>query len=468
MQDVDPIRRMTEHAALGYMLTWGETFDQMRMILGEDPEVFSDPNNQDVYRAFLKCKEAGDPVDIIGVYKHMERKDGAFLGYLTNDDVSPSPYHAPQRAKEVVDWHRGDLMAKIAARAIQDASGGAMGSDCIAKLMEDLSKLTERQNSHEFRYIGPILNDVMKDIEKKRKDPNPFSGVPTGMREYDNTMKGLRPGTMNVIAARPGVGKSAMAVNIARSAALKGYPVLFFSLEMDDRSLISRCLTIECDTSYESLLDAGSADKSNQKIRTAISKLGDLKMAVADTGDTTPHSFAAISRKFAAMNKPKMPVIILDYLQQCKIPDSGKKNRYEAVGEFTRSIKQLARELDCPIVVLSQLSREADLSTEPFNCNHCLRESGNIEQDADTITIMLSRFDEKWTKFYTDLGYAEGQILNCAITKNREGRTGRCNMYFEKETQFILAAKDHSRRYQDDGGDPYPENSYTEEDDTPF
>lgn len=450
MQSVDQIRIMTERSALGYMIDeTSQCFDELHMILGDDPAVFSHPDHQDVYRAFLKCKEVGDPVDIIGVYKHMERKDAVFLGHLTDCDVCPSPYHAPQRAREVVDWHRGDLIAQIASRAVVDASAGVMGSDQIAKLMGDLSKLTERQTSPEFRYIGPILTEVMDEIQERRKDPNPFKGVPTGMREYDNIMKGLRPGTMNVIAARPGVGKSALAVNIARNAALKGYPVLFFSLEMDAKSVMSRCLTIECDTSYETLLDVEGAKKNNQKITTAVGRLGNVKLAVVDTGDTNPTSFASISKKFTAMNKPHMPVIILDYLQQCKIPDFGKKNRYESVGEFTRSIKQLSRELDCPIIVLSQLSREADESTEPFRCNHCLRESGNIEQDADTITIMLANMDEKTTKLYTDLGYTEGQVLNCAITKNREGRTGRCNMYFEKETQFIIPVKDHTNEYHE-------------------
>lgn len=456
MQKIDPLRLMTENATLGYMLCWNECFDELRLILGEDPTVFSDPHAQDVYNALLKCKDAGDPVDIIGAYKHMERKSGEFLAYLTEEHISPSPVHAPQRAKEVLDWHRGDLVAKISLQAIQDASTGVMGSEQIAKLMGDLSKLTERQSSPEFQYIGPILTEILQDIQDKRENPDPFTGVPTGMREFDRIMCGLRPGTMNVIAARPGVGKSAMAANIARNAALNGYPVLFFSMEMPAKKVISRCLTIECDTSYETLTGIHGVKENNQKISTAVSHLGDIKLAVVDTGDTTPAAFASISRKFAAMNKPKMSVIILDYLQLCKIPDFGKKNRYESVGEFTRAIKQLSRELDCPIVVLSQLSREADESTEPFRCNHCLRESGNIEQDADTITIMLALMDKRMEEFYKEQGYGEGQVLNCAITKNREGRTGRCNMYFEKETQYIVPVKDHTLRYSENQNEEEP------------
>lgn len=445
---------------LGYVIDGPECFDEIRLILGDNPEVFSNEDCRDVYQAMLQAKENGRPTDEVGIYGYMKRPDAVFLGHLSDFDNIRSPYHAPQRAREVIDWHRGDLIAKISSQAILDASSGTMGGDKIAKMMSDLSKLTERTATDGLETLNSAISRVIKDIDARRKDANQFNGIPTGMPDYDRLMNGLMPNTMNVIAARPGVGKSALAVNIARNCALLGYPVLFFSLEMDIDDLAKRFVSIECDTSYEELSSNVDVHTKNDKLRRAVGSLSPAKVTICDSEKTDIHSFCALSRKFAAKNQPNMPVIIMDYLQLCKMPDNGKKNRYEVVGEATRSIKQLSRELKCPIVLLSQLSREADDATEPFRCNQYLRESGNIEQDADTITIMLAQMEKRMFEFYKKLGYAEGQIVNCALTKNRRGKTGRCNMYFEKETQFIIPAKNHTLRYGEERPEDYEEEPF--------
>lgn len=256
---------------------------------------------------------------------------------------------------------------------------------------------------------------------------------------------------------------SAIAVNIMHNVAALGYPVLFFSLEMRSESIMKRILSIDTQTPYKTLCGTFQPEQQQYRLNQAQRRLGQSGIYIDDSGLLDVNLMRASVRKFAKDHEGKLPLFVIDYLTLVQFTQSKGRNRYEVIGEFTRELKLLANELRCPMLVLCQLSREADDKEDPIACKIYMRESGNIEQDADTIMIALAKLP-KWMESQSlPLGVDREDLINFALAKNRDGDIGLCPLVFKKNTQTIKALADYGGGKYDSGDGLPIEDTYDED-----
>jgi replicative DNA helicase len=474
-----------EQATLGSVVLNNDSFAEVVQILGSTADMFDEQHHKQLWNAMVQLSAERRPIDYITLSDIC--RDMSATQISTLDDAVPHSSKATDYAELVRDSYVARKMHAHASKIKRLFEEDKLSR----KAMEDehlaMNALFRSKASRGIESISDILPRVMEDIERSLRDPGSVESIRTGIPALDKILDCLRPDTLNIIGARPSVGKSGLAANIAINAARVGYPVLFFSLEMGGKSIVKRLMSIDQGVPFKTL--AGSFAEGVQKKRLESARLNFLKMNlhISNPGSLDIHRFRSDAKKFAAQHE-KMPLIILDYLQLASV-DGSKKNssRYDQIGEFTREAKLLAGELHCPVVLLCQLSREADDKDDPSACMPYMRESGNIEQDADVVIVMLRKLNPKLAQVvYGDskagikpcvLPELAGNVVNCAVIKNRDYETGPCALYFEKPTQRIVSLEGFIRGELNDGGiddakddptyNPLPEYDY-EEDDTPF
>lgn len=470
-----------ERATLGSVVINNEVFADVVQHVGPTDEMFNEPLHKDVWRAMVQLSAEHKPIDYVTLSDLCRKHSPSKIAEL--DDAVPISSNAAQYAKLVRDAYIGRRMYAHAKEIKRLFESDSLGSEKIAQHMAEISALFKTNASVGFKRAGDILKEIIVDIEEDLKNPSAKRSIRTGIPALDKILDCLRPDTLNIIGARPSVGKSALAANMAINASRAGHPVLFISLEMGGKSVTKRLACIDIGLPYKVLSGPFQPDMQKKRLDDSSEKLNRSGLTLSCPGSLDIHRFRADVKRFASQQNA-MPLIILDYLQLAKV-DSGRKgaNRYEQIGEFTREAKLLAGELHCPIVLLCQLSREADSVDDPFRCMPFMRESGNIENDADTVTVMLKRLDQDLhtTVAETVAESLRGNVVNCAVIKNRDFETGPCALYFEKPTQRIVSLEDFyegelSREHElpgtydpiiDPTYNPFPEYDY-EEDDTPF
>ncbi|HEY9648181.1 MAG TPA: replicative DNA helicase [Chroococcidiopsis sp.] len=266
------------------------------------------------------------------------------------------------------------------------------------------------------------------DRLEARKAGKIAPGIPTGFYDLDAMTQGLQRSDLIIIAARPSMGKTAIALNIARAVGIS-LPVLVFSLEMSTEQLDDRLLAAESGTELSAIRTGKIAKNQWESIGHAIARLSDIQIETIDDSDITVQQMRSHARRFAALNGGQIGAIVIDYLQLMGDGDAGA-NRVQELSVITRQLKKLARELDVPVIALSQLSRGVEQRTNKRPMMSDLRESGSIEQDADLI-IMLYR-DEYYNPDTSERGIAE-----VIITKHRNGPVGTVKLLFEPQfTRF--------------------------------
>lgn len=464
-----------ERATLGSVVINNEVFADVVQHVGPTDEMFNEPLHKDVWRAMVQLAAEHRPIDYVTLSDLCRKHSPSQIAQL--DDVVPTSSSASEYAKFVRDAYVARRMYAHAKEIKRLFESDSLGPEIMAKHMSEISGLFKTNSSRGFQKAGDILRQIIADIEHDLQNPGAVRSIRTGIPALDKILDCLRPDTLNVIGARPSVGKSALAANIAINASRAGHPVLFISLEMGGKSITRRLACIDTGVAYKILSGSFQADKQKEKLSKSADNLQKSDLTLSCPGSLDIHRFRSDVKRFAATQEG-MPLIILDYLQLATV-DSNKKNanRYEQIGEFTREAKLLAGELHCPVVLLCQLSREADSVDDPFRCMPFMRESGNIENDADTVIVMLKRLDEELQKVAANSvskGLV-GNVVNCAVIKNRDFETGPCAIYFDKPTQRMVSLEDFlagelARDYEsteDSTYNPLPEYDY-EEDDTPF
>ena len=305
-----------------------------------------------------------------------------------------------------------------------------MGTDeLIAGAEKTLIDLNENNKRSGFRVIKDILNINFENLEIRSQQTSDVTGIPTGYPELDRMTTGLHEEELIILAARPAVGKTAFALNIAQNIGSKfGKTVAIFSLEMGAESLVDRMLAAEGLIDSHSIRTGQLSDEEWRKVTIAQANLATAPIYIDDTPGIRITEIRSRSRKLAK-ESGNLGLVLIDYLQL--ITGTGRENRQQEVSEISRQLKILAKELKVPVIALSQLSRGVEQRQDKRPVLSDIRESGSIEQDAD-IVAFLYRDD-----YYDRAGESEDEIPNnkveVIIEKNRSGARGTVELLFQKE-----------------------------------
>ncbi len=402
------------------------------------PNDFYDDRHRVIYESCLTLYDSGQPIDVITLSEEL-RKEGtlqdvggsAYITQLTN--TVPTSANAEQYASIVAT-------KSIRRRLIQASSEiSKIGSDekrSIAELIEEAeSKLFEVSKQHvgnDVISLEDILAESFDRLDSLHKNKGSLRGVTTGFKDLDSMLAGLQRSDLIILAARPSMGKTAMALNIAQNVAIKAKePVLLFSLEMSKEQLVDRMLASEAGVHSWKLRNGDLSDTDFEKIGNAMGALGEAKLFIDDTPGISVSDLRTKARREA--HKHKLGLIIVDYLQLMSGGNrfSNSENRVQEISEISRGLKIIARELNVPVLALSQLSRSVESRNPKIPQLADLRESGSIEQDADVV-MFLYRDD-----YYNEESEKQN-ILDVLVKKHRNGPTGKVELYFDREQQKIF------------------------------
>lgn len=439
-----PQNLQAERAVIGACLISSEELGRVSEIL--KPEDFYDVNNKIAYEICLDMYIANKPIDFVtfeneaknkGVYDRLGGQP--FMAELISDVTvtANAAYHAELVKGVALRRRLVEAGNKISALALKnDVESSEIVSEA-EKIILDAS--AERESS------GPVslknsTPSVVSKIEELKSGARKNAGFLSNFTDLDKIIAGFQPGTLNIIAARPSMGKTALALNIAQFGGdiRANNHVLFFSLEMSAEQLIHRMLaaqTLEIGTGVKisAMISGEMSDYDFYTTQRAAQRLQERNIYIYDTPELTSMDFRTQCRRFKTRH-PDLSLIVVDYLQLMSSGRKNSDNRQYEVAEISRVMKSVAVELECPIIALSQLSRETEKRTEKKPQLSDLRDSGAIEQDADTV-ILLYRED-----YYSEHENNELQDsrADLRIAKNRNGTTGLCSLTFRREfTRFV-------------------------------
>lgn len=427
-----------EEAVIGSLLIDGDAIFKVGTYLR--PEDFYREKNQWVYEACFSLYERSEVIDQLTVAHELERQQRleavggpAYLSHLVS--IVPTSVHIEHYAQIV---HRMSIMRRLIGAAEQiKAIGYEAGPDVDAALgrAEDiLFRLRHGQRRRDFVPIREVLDRYFEESEFR-----PFEGelVYTGFPALDEILGGLQRSDMIVLAARPSLGKTSLALGIARNAAVEqGAHVAIFSLEMAQGSLVQRILASESGVDTKRLRLGQQTEAEERRIMEATGILSEAPIFIDDSPILRVVEMRAKARRLHF--ERGVDLIIVDYLQLMRA--DGREGRVQEIGEISRSLKELARELNVPLIAVSQLSRASEWRASHRPQLSDLRESGSIEQDADVV-MFIYRDDiyytkEQWLKEHPDKEdneYPKG-IAELIIAKHRNGPVGTVNLRFRDRT----------------------------------
>jgi len=398
-----------------------------------------------IFNAMLDLYEARKPVDLLTLANRLEDvKELDKIGgsaYLTElVEQVPTAAHVAHYAQIVA--HKATLRRLIGAATTISGLGyeeGAPLDSLLDKAEQTLFSVSQQHLKQNFIPISSVLAESFDRLDELHKDKHSLRGVPTGFRALDEKLAGLQKSDLIVLAARPSMGKTSLAMNIAHHVAVKeGVPVGFFSLEMGKEQLIDRLLATESDIDSWKLRNGRLEDSDFPKINNAMAVLSEAPIFIDDSATTNIMEMRTKARRL--QSEHDVGLIIVDYLQLISgRQNSNSDNRVQEVSEISRGLKGLARELNVPVLALSQLSRSVESRTPPKPMLSDLRESGAIEQDADVVMFI---YRDDYYKREESEHPGTAQIL---IAKHRNGPTGEVELFFHPErTQFRDMDRVHS------------------------
>jgi replicative DNA helicase len=381
-------------------------------------EDFYRDRHRAIYEAIRALYERSEPIDALTVAEFLAqhgRLDDA--GGKDNLQTLASTVPAPGNARHYAQIVKQNALLRRllgAAQTIQQSVHERGGEP--ESLVEDAERLLFRvaheDRASDFRNMGEILEQEIDRLEQLAQGDSDLTGVGSGFIDLDKVTGGFQPGNLIVIAARPAMGKSALVTNIAQNVAKEGRPVAFFSLEMSEAELAHRFIAIEARISSDRLRRGKVSERDWPGVVRACNVLEKAPLWIDDSSDLSLLDLRAKARRLHAETKD-LGVIIIDYIQLMR-PEDPRQNRVEQVGQMSRGLKILARELNVPVIALSQLSRAPEQRPDKRPILSDLRESGNIEQDADLVAFLYR--DE----YYDPESEAQGEA-ELIIRKHRNG-----------------------------------------------
>lgn len=381
-----------EQSVLGGMLL---SKDAIADVLAKlRPGDFYRPNHQSIYDAILDLYGRGEPADAVTVAAELDRRGilqriGGAPYLHTLIATVPTAANAGYYAGIVAEKALLRRLVEAGTRVVQYGYAGAEGAD-IAEVVDraqaEVYDVTERRASEDFVVLDDLLQPTMDEVDAIQSGSALAHGVPTGFAEIDELTTGLHGGQMVIIAARPGCGKSTLALDIMRSCSIKNrMPSVIFSLEMSKSEIVMRLLSAEARIKLADMRAGRLGDEDWTKMARRISEISEAPLYIDDSANLTMMEIRAKARRLK--QKTCLRLVVVDYMQ---LMTSGKRHesRQAEVGEFSRSLKLLAKELDVAVVAISQLNRGPEQRVDKMPQLSDLRESGNLEQDCDLCFLL--------------------------------------------------------------------------------
>jgi replicative DNA helicase len=427
---VPPHNEEAEASVLGAILLTEQALDGVVLEVGLKPGHFYRPRHQRIFGAMLRLKEKAEPeaVDALTVCddlrSHGELEEAGGEAYVHSlPTVVPAVGAVLDYARIVRD---DSLMRGIleTTRQIQAEVLAHRGEpqDLIERAEKALFEIGHEGGMAEMRSIEVVLHEEIDKLEELSRKGVGLTGTPSGFADIDDLTGGFQPGNLIVLAARPSMGKSTLATNIAENAAIDhSRPVALFSLEMSETELAHRFIASQAKVSSDELRKGRVKADRWPKVLRAVEKLARAPIFIDDSSDIGVLEMRAKARRLHAKHGG-LGLIVVDYLQLIR-PDGRADSRVEAVGQISRGLKILARELDIPVIAVSQLSRAVESRNPPTPMLSDLRESGQLEQDADVVMFVYR--DEYYDRESERLG--EADII---VAKHRNGPVGEITLTF--------------------------------------
>lgn len=427
-----------ESSVLGGLLLDNAAWDRVSDLLNDGD--FYRYEHRLVYGAMAALINASKPADVITVFEHLQSQGKAEeiggLAYLNSlAQYVPSAGNI-RRYAEIV--RERAILRKLVTASDEIATNAfnPKGRPVAAILDESEQKIFNigeegSRMKRGFQAMDSLVVDLLDRVQEMADNPNDITGVPTGFYDLDRMTAGLQPGDMVVLAARPSMGKTAFAINIAEHVALnEGLPVAVFSMEMGAAQLAVRIVGSIGRIDQGHLRTGKLSDEEWPRLTEAIEKLRNISLHIDETAGLTASELRANARRLARQCG-KLGLIVVDYLQLMSGSGGDNENRATELGEISRGLKMLAKELGCPVIALSQLNRSVETRPDKRPMMSDLRESGAIEQDADIIMFIYR--DE----YYTKDACKEPGVAEIIIAKQRNGPTGVVKLAFlNKLTRF--------------------------------
>jgi replicative DNA helicase len=428
---VPPHSIEAEQAVLGGLLLDNTAFDRVADVLRE--EDFYRHDHRLIWHQIARLIERSQPADVVTVYEALQSlgkaEEAGGLGYL-NSLAQETPSAANIRRYGEIVRDRSILRKLISTSdEISTSALNPQGKDTRQLLDEAESKVFQisedgSRGQAGFQPLPDLLGKVVERIDElyNQNNPNDVTGVPTGYVDLDRMTSGLQPGDLVIVAGRPAMGKTSFALNIAEHVAVdQGLPVAVFSMEMGATQLAMRLVCSVGRLDQQRLRTGRLVDDDWPRLTSAIQKMQDSQLFIDETPALNALELRARARRLSRQCG-KLGLIVVDYLQLMSATSTGE-NRATEISEISRSLKALAKELDCPVIALSQLNRSLEQRPNKRPVMSDLRESGAIEQDADVIVFIYR--DEVYNPDSADKGVAE-----IIIGKQRNGPIGTVRLTF--------------------------------------
>ncbi len=434
---IPPQNIEAEASLLGCLMIDPDAYIQVGDVIR--PEDFYDERHQKIFESIVSLHEKHSPVDVLTLSEQLKNTGyldvvggASYLTELTN--FVPTASHAPQYAEIIATKAIRRRLIK-ATQII--ANIGFDEQKSLQELIEEaesrLFEVSQRHVRQDVASLESILADSFDRLDDLHNNKGGIRGIPTGLKDLDKILAGLQRSDLFVLAARPSMGKTALMLNIARNVATKAKQgaVLVFSLEMGKEQLVDRMLAGEAGVDAWKLRTGdGLKDEDFEKLSAAMGVLAEAPIFIDDTSGITVSDMRTKSRRLH--HQDPLALIIVDYLQLMSggTRFASSANRVQEISEISRGLKILARELNVPVMALSQLSRSVESRSPQIPQLADLRESGSIEQDADVVAFI---YREDYYNPETD----RKNITDVFIKKHRNGPTGNVELYFDRERQRI-------------------------------
>lgn len=422
-----------EQSVLGAMLLSADAIADVLEVLEHDD--FYRPAHGLLFRVVVDLYTGGAPVDPVSVLEECTKRrilnkigTGAYLHTLVS--TVPTVAQAAYYARIVRDKSTLRRVIHAGTRIVQMGYGAddrdADAADADAVLSEAQTLVTDaaqRRQAHDVVLLADLADDAMREIEALAAGPRGVVGLPTGFRDLDETIHGLHPGQLIVVAGRPGLGKSTLALDFIRSAAIHhGYPAVLFSLEMGRTEIVMRLFSAESRVGLQNIRGGLMGDSDWEKLAGRMGQVYSAPVYIDDSPGTTPTEMRTKCRRLMA--SVDLRLVVVDYMQLMTTGRSRNESRQQEVSDMSRSLKLLAKELHVPVIALSQLNRNPEQRADKRPVLSDLRESGAVEQDADVV-ILLHR-EDAYDKESPRAGEAD-----LIVAKQRNGPTRTVAVAFQ-------------------------------------
>ncbi len=425
-----PYNLEAERSVLGAILTHRDAIISVASWLS--PEDFYREAHAWIYEAQLACYLRREPPDLVTVAEELARRGrleavGGILYLNALVDAVPTPVHVEYYGRIV---ERCAVLRRLIVAGGQIAAIGYEApedvDEALSRAEELIFAISQRRVTRDFVPIREVTSEYFDHLSRLRATHSGVIGVPTGFRDLDRILGGLQRSDLIVLAARPTAGKTSLALSVALNVAHQGVPVGIFSLEMSREQLVQRFLAMETEIDSHRLRQGFLSDEEFHQVSEAMGRLSETPIFIDDTPGIPITELRSKARRLHA--EAEVELLVVDYLQL--IQGRRTENRVQEISEISRALKGLARELDIPVLAISQLSRSVEHRTPHIPVLADLRESGSIEQDADVVMFIYR--EEMYDRDTDKKGIAE-----IHIAKHRNGPTGKAYLrFFEQTTRF--------------------------------